>query len=673
MFVEFKRQMLSHFESMKNLKLFRVKLNHRDELWDLYLESFSPQDNPVYKERTEHDCNCCKSFIRNFGAVVGVNEAGERVGIWDFEARGPYKVVVQNLSDMVKERMIDSPYQNDSKRVGTDYNFSETEDGEVKKWNHFSVDVSQEYVRSRDMFGEFAGRQLQKYQLLKRGYDDISFDSLDIVLDLIAQNSLYRGNEFKHMLVEFKKYKKKYENENSSAVKDAILWHSSNQLNDNVCGLKNTAIGSLLLDLTEGRNLEQAVKSYEDKVAPTNYRRSKPIFTKQMLENAKKKIEELGFLDSLARRHAQIDDITINNVLFANRDIKEILEPTVFDMLEKDAISKTPKYDKVEEVNISTFISEILPTAKSLELLIENKHENNFMSLIAPVHCDAKTMFKWGNNFSWSYNGGVADSIKERVKNAGGNVTGDLRCSLSWFNYDDLDLHLIEPNGHEICFRSKMSRTSGGNLDVDMNAGGSHSRSAVENICFPSKNKMLEGVYSLFVHNYSKRENKDVGFDVEIEFDGELYQFSYQDVVGNNQKVEVAKFQFSKKEGLKFISSLPAKNRKKEVWNLSTQEFHPVSTVMLSPNYWDGNKTGNKHFFFILKDCKTDERLHGFYNEFLTEEVREHRKVFEALAGKMMVEPTENQLSGLGFSSTKRNSVIMKVTGSFTRTMKVNF
>ena len=79
-----------------------------------------------------------------------------------------------------------------------------------------------------------------------------------------------------------------------------------------------------------------------------------------------------------------------------------------------------------------------------------------------PVDPMAKTMFKWPNNFSWSYAGELADSIKERVKRAGGAVDGDLRCSLSWFNYDDLDLHLIEPgasrttiNGEEICFSNR--------------------------------------------------------------------------------------------------------------------------------------------------------------------------------------------------------------------------
>lgn len=62
-----------------------------------------------------------------------------------------------------------------------------------------------------------------------------------------------------------------------------------------------------------------------------------------------------------------------------------------------------------------------------------------------------------------------------------------MRISLHWYNYDDLDLHMISPYEH-VCYNNKCNL-----LDVDMNAcGGSalserefpkkFSRDAVENI-----------------------------------------------------------------------------------------------------------------------------------------------------------------------------------------------
>ena len=36
---------------------FRVDAT-KYELWDTYLDSFEPEDNPIYKERRVHDCQC---------------------------------------------------------------------------------------------------------------------------------------------------------------------------------------------------------------------------------------------------------------------------------------------------------------------------------------------------------------------------------------------------------------------------------------------------------------------------------------------------------------------------------------------------------------------------------------------------------------------------------------
>ena len=82
---------------------------------------------------------------------------------------------------------------------------------------------------------------------------------------------------------------------------------------------------------------------------------------------------------------------------------------------------------------------------------------------------------------------------------------------------------------------------------------------------------------------------------------------------------------------------------------------------------------GNKHLFFILEGCAQPGSIRGFYNEFLMESLRENRKVFEHLGSQMRVEEAEHQLSGVGFSTTQRNSVTCRVSGSFNRTLKVLF
>ena len=111
----------------------------------------------------------------------------------------------------------------------------------------------------------------------------------------------------------------------------------------------------------------------------------------------------------------------------------------------------------------------------------------------------------------------------------------------------------------------------------------------------------------------------------------------------------------------------------KYFWGIKTEQFNKVSLLMNSPNHWGGSKTGNKHLFFILDGCKNPDKARGFYNEFLTEDLRKHRKTFEILAAKTKCEESENQLSGLGFSSTKKESVLIRAHGNGSRLYNVQF
>jgi len=669
-FSDFQKVVQEQFNRMANEGLFVVDVE-KDVMWDTYLSSFPEGSNPMFRERTEHDCQCCKSFIRSIGNVVSIID-GNIESIWDVEVGGHYQPVADAMAELIRSKPIENIFLSVEKSKGAVKTHSLTPDGHSEVWNHFFVQIPNNFVVDFEDKGTKLSEARSTRDVFKRGLEEITMDAVDTVLDLISQGSLYRGDEKKKVLERFKTQMEDWDN--SDLDIDMFSWERSRSVHVSVCRIRNDVVGTLLTDLSNSVDLEHSVKSFEDKMSGSNYKRTTALVTDAMKKKALKRFVELGFEDSADRRYAVARDITINNVLHANRKTRaamSALEEAMGKIPEKPKSAKN--MEKVEEVGVDAFIENILPNAESIELMFENSHVKNLMSLIAPVDSDSKSMFKWGNGFSWAYNGDVTDSIKDRVKSAGGKVDGDLRCSLSWFNYDDLDLHMMEPGGEHIYFSHKKSRDTGGNLDVDMNAGGRDSRNPVENICYPDKRRMKEGVYKLYVNQYSKRESEDVGFDVEIEFDGVIHSFSYPKSVRNDRNITVAEFEYTHANGIEFKKKLPSSATSKVEWGIPTHQFHKVTMVMNSPNFWDDKAIGNKHYFFILDKCLQEGSARGFFNEFLVDDLRDDRKVFEILGANMKTKESDDQLSGLGFSSTQRNSVLCKVEGSFTRVIKINF
>jgi hypothetical protein len=681
-FTEFNSLLQKHVANMtKDIShLFIVDVD-KDMLWNTYLDSFPEGTNKIFRKQREFDCSCCRHFIKSFGNVVSIVDS-KILTIWDFEVSDfKYQPVVHALARFVKSKPITDLYVTKTSRIGTEesHEYNKEEHTKVITWNHFFVELNSRFVSHSSLSeASIMGTYRDSRNVFKRSLDELTEDSVQTVLELISQNSLYKGEEWKAVLEQFLSIQSAY-NMLPKNQKDNYCWKKSGEVGGATAKIRNHSIGTLLIDISEGVDLDVAVRKYEAIVAPTNYKRPKAIFTQKMLEDAKKALQEEGLLDSLERRYATIDDITINNILFANKNvIKKMKKTDVFGELEKGIAVNSKSFSKTEEVNIGDFVKDILPNISSMEVLLENRHSSNMMSLIAPKVKDSSTLFKWDNGFSWAYKGNITDSMKERVKAAGGNVDGVLRFSLQWNdngdNQNDFDAHCYEPtNGSHIYFTNKgHQQLSSGMLDVDI-IHPNIDQVAVENIIYTSLNKMPEGIYKFVVNNYCHRGGTS-GFTAEIEFDGQIFSYAYDRELKYKEDVKVAMVQYNRKDGFKIIDSLPSSVSSRDIWGLKSNQFYPVSVAMYSPNYWDEQDgIGNRHYFFMLDGCKNDESPSGFFNEYIKEDFMKHKRVFEALSGKMRVEDCGKQLSGVGFSSTQRNSVVCKVTGKFDRTIKITF
>src|SRR5699024_3469180 len=223
-----------------------------------------------------------------------------------------YKPVIKELSHFVKSHPVTNVYLSKEAKIGTNKNLEDI-DGNVIEWEHFYLELPNKLVKDNNSISIAERKSTYKstYDVFKRSLDTLTEESVLTVLELISQNSLYKGEEWKSVLQEFLKHKKSYDKLSNNKEKTRYAWEHSVMVGGTVGRIRNLSIGTLLVDISNGVELDRAVSSYETIVAPENYRRSKPIFTKKMLEDAQKKVVELGYKDSLKRRFATIEDISI--------------------------------------------------------------------------------------------------------------------------------------------------------------------------------------------------------------------------------------------------------------------------------------------------------------------------------------------------------------------------
>ncbi len=150
-----------------------------------------------------------------------------------------------------------------------------------------------------------------------------------------------------------------------------------------------------------------------------------------------------------------------------------------------------------------------------------------------------------GNNNNNNNDGGgnsqppISGSDITNVTGSLGAGVGPITVTLAWRTHDDLDLHMITPDGSRIYYRNKTAQ--GGTLDVDMNARDDDLAEdiAVENIYFPDPEN---GHYKVYLRDfYDRTSGSPTHWYVKVKV-GESEKMFEGDI--DNSGTEVFVFEF---------------------------------------------------------------------------------------------------------------------------------
>ena len=132
------------------------------------------------------------------------------------------------------------------------------------------------------------------------------------------------------------------------------------------------------------------------------------------------------------------------------------------------------------------------------------------------------------------------EQIDQRINSNGAGV-GPITVTLVWQTYDDLDLHVITPDGSRIYYNHKTAQ--GGTLDVDRNAHDNDlTDQPIENIVFPDP---VNGHYKIYVRDYYDRTSGySTHYQVKVRI-GETEKMFEGDIDITNTEVFVFEFDYN--------------------------------------------------------------------------------------------------------------------------------
>jgi hypothetical protein len=374
---------------------------------DLFLEwlvEFDPA------ERQYHDCSACRDFVRRYGGLVTIDDAGcTAPAFWSVEDAPPlYVRSVQRMATLAGRAKVTGVFRTSERELG------QTVTG---IWQHMALSPPSS-CRHRGRLlsaGQSMAEKREDFKNVVRALSEFTTPVLEQAVTLLQMEALYRAEHVLGPVRWLRDLRVKIDGFKDGMVRQHLIWRAIATAPAGFCHPRASMAGTLLEDLAAGMAFDEVSRRFAAKMHPLQYQRPQAPPTAGNIAQAEKIVEQLGLAPALRRRFARVDEVQalwqplVREPAPAREGVFGHLTPKGMAPV-ASAVQGVPP----QTVTFEKFRRTVLPDAEEMKLQVPRV--GNFAALVTAADPDAPPILQWDlperrNPFSWYlYHGGSGAS-----------------------------------------------------------------------------------------------------------------------------------------------------------------------------------------------------------------------------------------------------------------------
>lgn len=390
----FMNAVISNFDAAVQDGGFQLFTTDAPGLWNHYLR-YLPSETSV------HDCRTCRRFIENFGGLVTIADSGQvKSALWNPSTVPEfYQHSVQLMHDVVlntNRTSVTGVFVHAHDTLGIEF------DG---TWTHLHARLPRKMIHTHPLKEphQVVADKAKDFETLDRAMVEFGTVALEQACKVLEADAVTNAEKFVAPTRFLLDLRRRLNAQKHPRLQENILWKAVAGAPIGWCSPRSGMIGSLLEDIEAGKSFQTVQRNFNKKVGPLDYQRPKAAPKAGTIQTAERIFEKLDLARSIERRFARLDEVGITWLPVerkrkSRRDISGVFDH----LMPKGDSPPKPGVRVPHPMTWVKFAATVLPAALKIEQNVPL--HGRFIALTAPVHADAKPLFKWDdgtNPIAW--------------------------------------------------------------------------------------------------------------------------------------------------------------------------------------------------------------------------------------------------------------------------------